>query len=74
MYSLNICSLKIVTTAKFIDGISTKLKKIVNNNHCVKGTCVNSELLLSAFFPQFLAFGLNTERYGVYGVSVGIQS
>ena len=29
--------------------------------------CPCSELFWSAFFPHFLAFGLNTERYGVFG-------
>ena len=38
--------------------------------HFVK-KCPYSELFCSAFFPNFPAFGLNTERYGV---SLRIQS
>ena len=36
--------------------------------------CPYSELFWSAFFPHFPAFGLNTERYKVYDVSLRIQS
>ena len=35
--------------------------------HCVK-KIPYWKLFWSAFFPDFTAFGLNTERYGVFGV------
>ena len=34
--------------------------------HALRKKCPYSELFWSAFFPNFPAFGLNTERYRVY--------
>ena len=40
----------------------------------MKLNCVKSVRIRSFSGPHFPAFGLNTERYGVYGVSLRIQS
>ena len=48
----------------------TKLRLIIclKHSHCVKGVCIRS-----CSGPYFPAFGLDTERYGVYGEIWGIS-